>query len=138
MDLTPNQRRLKAIINIDNTIPVFLRRGREDTFYDLPGGMLEEGETPQQALAREMKEELSITVTVGEKISERLHPYKPLAEVGARYVFYGCEYVSGEAENCLSEEHLELKHVSPHEAIELLKNRIDDDVEKYLLNLANS
>ena len=36
--------------------------------WEFPGGKIEEGETPQQALAREIKEELNVNIEVGELI----------------------------------------------------------------------
>lgn len=43
--------------------------GYRPNLWELPGGKVDEGETPQQALAREWKEECGCTVTVGEFIS---------------------------------------------------------------------
>ena len=44
-------------------------------FWELPGGKIDHGETPQQCLARELKEELDIEVVVHEFIAENTHCY---------------------------------------------------------------
>lgn len=37
-------------------------------FWEFPGGKVEEGETPQQALHRELAEELGVTVVLGDEL----------------------------------------------------------------------
>lgn len=39
-------------------------------YYAVPGGGVEPGETPEQAAVRELKEETTLDVTLGEKIGE--------------------------------------------------------------------
>ena len=39
-------------------------------FYEFPGGKTEPGETPEQALRRELREELSAEIVVGERLEE--------------------------------------------------------------------
>ena len=64
-----------AIAVRDGTL-LLIRRGHAPSRgrWSLPGGRVEPGETPQQALVREMAEETGLTVEVGELVGEVVRP----------------------------------------------------------------
>ena len=49
--------------------------GEHKGFWEFPGGKMESGETPQQALKRELQEELAIQVNVGKFLCTVEHDY---------------------------------------------------------------
>jgi 8-oxo-dGTP diphosphatase len=44
-------------------------------FWELPGGKVEAGETPETCIRRELKEEFDIEVIVGEYLGSNIHHY---------------------------------------------------------------
>ena len=44
-------------------------------FWEFPGGKIEEGESPETSLQRELQEEFGVTVEVGTFLGENTHDY---------------------------------------------------------------
>jgi mutator protein MutT len=61
--------------------------------WEFPGGKLEPGETFEQCLVREIREELGIQISVGALFEEITHDYP---EKSVRLKFFICELLSGE------------------------------------------
>jgi 8-oxo-dGTP diphosphatase len=66
-----------GIIHRDDQVLVGQRRkgDRHSLKWEFPGGKVEHGETPQQALIRELWEELHICATVGGELARYQHDY---------------------------------------------------------------
>lgn len=77
--------------------------------WEFPGGKIELGERPEQALKRELEEELGIEVEVGPLRLATTHSY---GESGVVLMFYEVRFWKGEPK---THHHLELQWVSPVE-----------------------
>jgi 8-oxo-dGTP diphosphatase len=65
--------------------------------WEFPGGKIEEGEQPRQALWRELEEELGIDAKIGEEVARIRHRYKSGGAVELR--FYLVREYKGEIDN---------------------------------------
>ena len=65
--------------------------------WEFPGGKIEDGEQPRDALRRELEEELGIDARVGEEVARIRHDYKNGGSVELR--FYVVNEYTGEMEN---------------------------------------
>lgn len=82
-----------AIIKHQNTVLATQRGyGAYKDKWEFPGGKIEPGETPEQALVREIREELSVEITVGERIAVIEYDYP---EFHLRMYCFLCEIMGG-------------------------------------------
>ncbi len=61
--------------------------------WEFPGGKREPGETFEQCLVREIREELGVNITVGELFEEIRHDYP---EKAVHLKFFHCKLIAGE------------------------------------------
>lgn len=100
-----------SILIKDNSILIAKRKAGERlaNFWEFPGGKIEDGESPEECLKRELKEELGIEVIVGNFFCESIYHY----EHGTiQLLGYWTTWVSGEIR---PKVHSEVKWVTPEE-----------------------
>lgn len=79
------------------------RKGdRHELKWEFPGGKVERGEDPAQALQRELREELGIEASIGPEIAryEFAYPHKPPIEL----IFFQVTEFDGEVCNLIFEQ----------------------------------
>lgn len=109
-------RAVKAIIIKDDKILLLKRnpdtKGEDN--WDLPGGLVEEGENGKDSLIREIEEGLGIDVIV----RERSESWKFFRSKDSNWVYvqnYLCDYLDGDIE--LSEEHIDYEWVDLEDVV---------------------
>jgi 8-oxo-dGTP diphosphatase len=93
------KRVVAALITRDGKLLV-CQRTRHQTMplkWEFPGGKIEEGEQPRDALRRELDEELGIQATIGDELARIQHEYPNGGMVELR--FYIVREYNGELEN---------------------------------------
>jgi 8-oxo-dGTP pyrophosphatase MutT (NUDIX family) len=76
---------VKGVV-IDDGHVVLVGNPRDE--WELPGGKLERGETPEACVARELSEELAVEVAVGPLLDAWVYDITP--EVSVLVLIYGC------------------------------------------------
>lgn len=82
------------------------QRQKDDTFglkWEFPGGKLKTGETPQQALTRELQEELGVAATIGPEVYRARHRYAEHA-TELRLLFYAASLPADSVRNLAFEQ----------------------------------
>ncbi len=107
----PKTIRVAAAICRDGSRILATQRGYGNFkgFWEFPGGKLEEGETPEQALARELREELEVDISVGGLFTRVEYDYP---DFHLSMLCYDCRIVSGSP---VLREHLALRWLTPEE-----------------------
>ncbi|GGG77765.1 (deoxy)nucleoside triphosphate pyrophosphohydrolase [Corynebacterium pelargi] len=104
-----------AVFLQDNRVMAAQRGGGKalDGYWEFPGGKIEAGETPEEALARELREELKVEAEVGEHLTTTEHEYDFGIVVLSTY------FCTLHGEEPVLTEHKEVRWLRPDE-LELL------------------
>ena len=89
-----------AALILKNGKVLVCQRTRHQTMplkWEFPGGKIEEGEQPRDALRRELEEELGIHAEIGQEVARIRHEYPNRSLVELR--FYAVQKYRGEIEN---------------------------------------
>jgi 8-oxo-dGTP diphosphatase len=78
--------------------------------WEFPGGKVEAGESPQQALCRELHEELALDCQIGDEVER--YPFRYPSKDPILLIFHAVTDFSGEPRNCVFEE---MRWVAPAE-----------------------
>jgi mutator protein MutT len=87
---------IRGIVKIEDSYLLIHRKKLQEDgtlreYYVIPGGKQEKLETDEETLIREMKEEVGIKISVGDKLFSLESSYDDSVQI-----FYSCNYVSGE------------------------------------------
>ncbi len=98
--------RATAVV-VDNHKLLMIHRFKNgEEYWVLPGGGVEEGETPEEAVLRELKEETSIDARMIKKI------FSYMGESEREDQLFLCKYISGELK--LAEDSIEALTMNKH------------------------
>ena len=81
--------------------------------WEFPGGKIELDESPEQALARELREELGVEAEIGALKFAATHTY---GKTGILFLFFEVKYWKGQIK---PQQHLDLRWVTPKELAQL-------------------
>ena len=90
-----SQTKVVAAIIKKNNLYLIVQRNKDKHLglkWEFPGGKIQSNETPEEALIREIKEELNITINVHKKISEET--YKD-HKINILLSYFICTYQTG-------------------------------------------
>jgi 8-oxo-dGTP diphosphatase len=101
----------------------YLIAQRKNKLWEFPGGKVKYGETAQEALKREIQEELSCEINVGEAICVASNMLRD--KTHAHIVFYSCKIKKG---NPKAVEHRKIRWSRPDEMENLKFSHADERI----------
>ena len=126
-----------ALIKIDGKYLIIrrtkIKRGKPNSlleYWDIPGGMVEVGETPKDAAIRETKEEVNLDITIGPILHEDSNYDKEKGTVFTRIV-YQAELLEGQDESDIilqKDEYSEYMLVSDISSIDKIVDYLEDTI----------
>lgn len=117
---------VKGIVVFDNTV-LLMKRVRPSTdglgYWELPGGGLEYGESPVEALTRELMEETGLIVDI-------IKPVYTFTKIRENYQTIGIGFLcqATKQEVAISNEHTAYRFCNQQEAKKLLAKDIYEDI----------
>lgn len=106
---------VKSVIYLNDKV-ILLKNERDE--WELPGGKLDPGESPESCVVREVFEELSISVQIDRIIDSWLYVVSPNVEVVI--ITYLCKIVGKNLSPTVSHEHKEIGFFDIKEVPDLL------------------
>ena len=104
-ELNPPHKRIGVAVISDRQGKILIDRrlakGEMGGLWEFPGGKVEPGESIEECIRREIKEELDLEIKVGDRLTTIAHSYKTFKVT--LYV-HDCQHLSGEAQPLECEE----------------------------------
>ncbi|MHC1740261.1 MAG: A/G-specific adenine glycosylase [Anaerolineaceae bacterium] len=118
-----------AVFHKGDTVLIQRRpsKGLLGGLWEFPGGKLEAGETPETALAREINEELGVSIHIGEKLGQYKHAY---THFKVTLQAFHAEISTGEPQPLIASE---LSWVTPQQLNNYPMGKIDRMISNDLL-----
>ena len=115
-----------ALIRQGNKFMIFQRPVTKTRAYqwEFVGGKVEEGETLEEALVRECREEIGVTVKVGDIFAEIDHEY---SDITIHLTLFNAEIVDGILQKL---EHNDIRSITPDEIPQYRFCPADDEILK--------